>query len=209
MYRVEVGHESDGRWIAEVPELPGVLAHGGSRDEAVRKAQVLSLRVLAERLDHGEPLPEVESVFSIVARTGRTPDEPPSIHDAAFDGDFATVNRLLDEDPGLAHALSDDGDTPLHLACWGKQPRIVGLLLAHEPDVNARASSNGRTPLHYAVHEGGMLSAPIVQALLMHGADPGIKDNFGLTPAEWAKVEMTDGLPEVLSFLQPSRRRPT
>jgi len=67
MYKVETEQETDGRWIAEVPELPGVLAYGHSRDEAVRKAQALSLRVLAERLEHGEPLPQVENVFSIVA----------------------------------------------------------------------------------------------------------------------------------------------
>lgn len=67
MYAVEVEQEVDGRWIAEVPELPGVLAYGTSRDEAVRKAQALSLRVLAERLENGETLPQVENVFSIVA----------------------------------------------------------------------------------------------------------------------------------------------
>ncbi|HSU69140.1 MAG TPA: type II toxin-antitoxin system HicB family antitoxin [Tepidisphaeraceae bacterium] len=67
MYKVETEQEADGRWIAEVAELPGVLAYGQTRDEAVRKAQALSLRVLAERLEHGEPLPQVENVFSIVA----------------------------------------------------------------------------------------------------------------------------------------------
>jgi predicted RNase H-like HicB family nuclease len=67
MYKVETEREADGRWIAEVPELPGVLAYGQSRDEAVRKAQALSLHVLAERLEHGEALPQIESVFSIVA----------------------------------------------------------------------------------------------------------------------------------------------
>ena len=67
MYVVEVEEEVDGRWIAEVPELPGVLAYGGTRDEALRRAQALSLRVLAERLEHGEQLPQVEAVFSIVA----------------------------------------------------------------------------------------------------------------------------------------------
>ena len=67
MYAVEVEQEADGRWIAEVPDLPGVLAYGESRQEAVRKAQVLSLHVLADRLEHGEELPQVENVFSIVA----------------------------------------------------------------------------------------------------------------------------------------------
>jgi predicted RNase H-like HicB family nuclease len=58
MYSVEVEQEVDGRWIAEVPELPGVMTYGPSREEAVRKAQALSLRVLAERLEHGESLPQ-------------------------------------------------------------------------------------------------------------------------------------------------------
>ena len=57
MYKIETEVETDGRWIAEVPELPGVLVYGSSREEAVRKAQALSLRVLAERLEHGESLP--------------------------------------------------------------------------------------------------------------------------------------------------------
>ena len=65
-YKVEIEQEADGRWIAEVRELPGVLAYGASREEAVRKAKALSLRVLAERLEHGESLPQVENGFSIV-----------------------------------------------------------------------------------------------------------------------------------------------
>jgi predicted RNase H-like HicB family nuclease len=67
MYKVETEQETDGRWIAEVPELPGVLVYGTTREEAIRKAQALSLRVLAERLEHGESLPQVQNVFSIVA----------------------------------------------------------------------------------------------------------------------------------------------
>jgi predicted RNase H-like HicB family nuclease len=54
---IETGQETDGRWIAEVPELPGVLTYGGSRDEAMAKAEVLALRVLAEQLEHGEARP--------------------------------------------------------------------------------------------------------------------------------------------------------
>ncbi len=46
--------ESDGRWIAEVPELPGVLAYGATEGEAVAKAESLALRVLADRIEHGE-----------------------------------------------------------------------------------------------------------------------------------------------------------
>lgn len=67
MYKVETEQETDGRWIAEVPDLPGVMVYASSREEAIRKAQALSLRVLAERLEHGEALPDVNSVFSIVA----------------------------------------------------------------------------------------------------------------------------------------------
>jgi predicted RNase H-like HicB family nuclease len=58
MFKVEVERETDGRWIAEVPDLPGVLAYGASREEAVTRAQALSLRVLAERLEHGEAIPK-------------------------------------------------------------------------------------------------------------------------------------------------------
>jgi predicted RNase H-like HicB family nuclease len=67
MFKIEIEQESDGRWIAEVPELPGVLVYGASRQEAVTRAQALALRVLAERLEHGEELPQMKAVFSIVA----------------------------------------------------------------------------------------------------------------------------------------------
>ncbi len=62
---IEVEQEQDGRWLAEVPDLPGVLTYGQTRQEAVEKAQVLALRVLADRLDHGEPVPQVSSVFAV------------------------------------------------------------------------------------------------------------------------------------------------
>jgi predicted RNase H-like HicB family nuclease len=54
---LEFEREDDGRWLAEVPELPGVLAYGVSPSDAMAKAQALALRVLAERLEHGEALP--------------------------------------------------------------------------------------------------------------------------------------------------------
>jgi predicted RNase H-like HicB family nuclease len=56
-YSIECEREEDGRWLAEVPELPGVLAYGDTAEEAMAKAQVLALRVLAERLEHGEARP--------------------------------------------------------------------------------------------------------------------------------------------------------
>ena len=67
MFKIEIEQETDGRWIAEVPELPGVLTYGDSREAAITRAQALALRVLADRLEHGEDLPQVEAVFSIVA----------------------------------------------------------------------------------------------------------------------------------------------
>jgi len=54
-FAIELEKEDDGRWIGEVPDLPGVLAYGQNRDEAIARAQALALRVLAERLEHGEP----------------------------------------------------------------------------------------------------------------------------------------------------------
>lgn len=63
---IEVEQKDDGRWLAEVPELPGVLSYGQTRQEAIDRVQALSLRVLAERLEHGEPVPQIDSVFALV-----------------------------------------------------------------------------------------------------------------------------------------------
>jgi predicted RNase H-like HicB family nuclease len=56
-FTLEIEREEDGRWLAEVPQLPGVLAYGATSAEAMAKAEVLALRVLAERLEHGEAKP--------------------------------------------------------------------------------------------------------------------------------------------------------
>jgi predicted RNase H-like HicB family nuclease len=56
-FNLECERETDGRWLAEVAELPGVLAYGASANEAMTKAEVLALRVLAEQLEHGESNP--------------------------------------------------------------------------------------------------------------------------------------------------------
>lgn len=61
-YHIEYEREDDGRWIAEVPQLPGVLAYGTTADEAMRKAEVLALRVLAERLEMAECSPMAISI---------------------------------------------------------------------------------------------------------------------------------------------------
>lgn len=60
---VEVEGEEDGRWIAEVPALPGVLAYGETHEEAVARVEALALRVLADRLEHGEAVPELSGLF--------------------------------------------------------------------------------------------------------------------------------------------------
>ena len=64
-FTVEIEREDDGRWIGEVTDLPGVLAYGASRDEAVAKAKALAFRVLADRLEHGEDIPEIQGVFAV------------------------------------------------------------------------------------------------------------------------------------------------
>jgi predicted RNase H-like HicB family nuclease len=61
-FQIELDQEADGRWIAEVPTLPGVMTYGVTRTDAVAKVQALALRVLAERLEQGEAAPELLSV---------------------------------------------------------------------------------------------------------------------------------------------------
>jgi predicted RNase H-like HicB family nuclease len=61
-FTIEHEREEDGRWLAEVPELAGVLAYGATADEAMAKAEVLALRVLAERLEHNEAKPQSISI---------------------------------------------------------------------------------------------------------------------------------------------------
>lgn len=69
--KIEIEREDDGRWIAEVPDLPGVMAYGTSRDEAVARVEALALRVLADRLDNGEKIPDVGRLFALpLGRTG-------------------------------------------------------------------------------------------------------------------------------------------
>jgi predicted RNase H-like HicB family nuclease len=65
--KIEVDREEDGRWIAEVPDLPGVMVYGVTQDEAISKAEALALRVIADRLDHGETVPELSDLFAVPA----------------------------------------------------------------------------------------------------------------------------------------------
>ena len=61
-FKVEIEQEEDGRWLAEVVELPGVLAYGDTEQAALSRVQALALRVIAERLEHGEAGPNLLSI---------------------------------------------------------------------------------------------------------------------------------------------------
>lgn len=56
-FSLECEREDDGRWLADVPQLPGVMAYGATAEEAMARAEVLALRVMAERLEQGEAKP--------------------------------------------------------------------------------------------------------------------------------------------------------
>jgi len=65
--RIEIEQENDGRWIAEIPDVPGVMAYGRTREDAIARAEILALRVLADRLEHGEAIPELNGLFAVTA----------------------------------------------------------------------------------------------------------------------------------------------
>jgi predicted RNase H-like HicB family nuclease len=65
--RIEIEQEEDGRWLTEIPELPGVMVYGATREEAIARVKALALRVLADSLEHGEVIPELAEVFSVAA----------------------------------------------------------------------------------------------------------------------------------------------
>jgi predicted RNase H-like HicB family nuclease len=65
--KIEIEREDDGRWIADIRELPGVMRYGDSRNEAISKAEALALRVLADRLERGEEIPELKEVLAVSA----------------------------------------------------------------------------------------------------------------------------------------------
>lgn len=60
--QIELEQEADGRWIGEVDSLPGVLSYGTTRTDALARVQALALRVLADRLEQGEAVPEVLNI---------------------------------------------------------------------------------------------------------------------------------------------------
>jgi len=62
--KVEFLREDDGRWVADIPALPGVTVYGRTRKRALASAQALALRVIADRLEHGEAVPDVSVSFA-------------------------------------------------------------------------------------------------------------------------------------------------
>ena len=65
MMTIEIEREADGRWIGEVTSLPGTLAYGSTEAEARARAAALALRVIADRIEHGEPVPaEARDLFA-------------------------------------------------------------------------------------------------------------------------------------------------
>jgi hypothetical protein len=121
-------------------------------------------------------------------------------------GDVAGVEAAVRADPGVVHHQITSKDQPLHIACWQKQLAISGILLGYGADVSA-AGDNGRTPLNYAVQEGDAHSIPIVAALLRLGADPMARDRAKRTVEERAKIELDEGLANVLELI-PRRGQP-
>ena len=66
MLKIEIEREEDGRWIGEVPALPGVLVYGETESEARTKATALAFRVIADRIEHGQPIPaEARELFVV------------------------------------------------------------------------------------------------------------------------------------------------
>lgn len=65
--KIELGREDDGRWIAEIPDIAGVMVYGSTKQEAISKAEALALRAMADRLEHGEAIPELRDVFALPA----------------------------------------------------------------------------------------------------------------------------------------------
>ena len=65
--KIELELEDDGRWIAEVREIPGALVYGSTRDEAIHRVEALILRILADRIENGEAAPELKNVFTVAA----------------------------------------------------------------------------------------------------------------------------------------------
>ena len=109
-FTIQTEREADGRWIAEVIEVPGATAHGASRDSALAQAQALALRALVERLENGEPAHESASVsFHAVSRAradaSRASDDRPLRPFGLCAGEFTVPDDF--DDPLPEHVLRE------------------------------------------------------------------------------------------------------
>jgi cytohesin len=115
-----------------------------------------------------------------------------NIHDAAYEGDVATVQRLLDGNPALVNARAQERNfAPLHLAVMADRAAVAQLLLARGAEVEAR-DELGWTPLHHAV------SVAVQELLVANGANVGARDNGGRTPLHVAALS---GRADLAQFL--------
>ncbi len=64
MFKIDTEQETDNRWIAEIEELPGAMVYGETRYEAIAKVEALALRILADRLEHGETPEQLNLLFA-------------------------------------------------------------------------------------------------------------------------------------------------
>ncbi|MEE9356338.1 MAG: type II toxin-antitoxin system HicB family antitoxin [Methylococcaceae bacterium] len=64
MLNIEMEKEEEGRWIAEIEAIPGVIAYGETRKQAINRVEALALRVLADRLENGENIPDLNTLFA-------------------------------------------------------------------------------------------------------------------------------------------------
>lgn len=105
-FKIETEQEEDGRWIAEVIDLPGVLVYGATKDDAVSKAQALALRAIADRIEHGET------------------------HPALLNISFAAIPTCANGDPPKHGACSPHA----YVSVGASSGRVVRTRFYHEPD---------------------------------------------------------------------------
>jgi predicted RNase H-like HicB family nuclease len=100
-FQIELDQEADGRWLAEVPTLPGVMTYGVTPTDAVAKVQALALRVLAKRLEQGEAVPELLTVtFQAACAVGAPPRRAESSrHSSGLGGRRARFLAILQRGP--------------------------------------------------------------------------------------------------------------
>ena len=128
-FTVEYEREDDGRWLAEVVELPGVLAYGEDSDEAIAKAQALALRVLADRLVYGEGKPELSASPSplhepLVFSQGEARSRG-AYALAGKSNENLVLTRFFLDQVGLMSFLLFTTGMKLARRCWRGLPKIL------------------------------------------------------------------------------------